>query len=199
MFGFLRRLFGKKKTQRFDLYAEEETLLYCYWNGNRYIFQDPMVLYKRAMEVGPELSVNIQVARTPIKGNIEASNALLAQIRKIFDIPPYDPDKPGESGLTEVALTKLLAHFLTYCDIIKKNILEPLTPQPTSEVTALPTTSATAADQITSPTSATISTEESPSSAMPTVPPSVSESPSDSSNPPLIILGPTQMERETPS
>lgn len=206
MFRFFRNLFTKWKRRKFsalpesiDLYSPEERLLYGYWNGNRYVFQDPMVLYKRVMEVGPELSIDIQVANSPIKGNIEASKKLMDKIRKIFDIEPYDPAKPNNSGLTEIGLSGLLTHFLTYSDIVKKNVLGSPPPQTISVPTASPAPSAQEESPPTPPTSDTTSTEETPNTDTPTPPPSEQESPSDSLSPPLIILGPTQMERETPS
>lgn len=204
MFGFLKKLLtrrgdGNPLKQTHDLYSPAECLLYGYWNGHKYVFQDPLVLYKRVMEIGPELSINIQVANTPIKGNIEASNSLMAQIRKVFDIEPYDKEKPDASGLTEIGLTNLLGHFLTYCDEIKKNILPSAIPPTISEATASPISSAPEESQATPPSSGTTSIANAPSTETPTPPPSASVPPSDSSSPPLIILGPTQMERETPS
>lgn len=182
-----------------DLFQPIERKLYGYWNGKKTVWQDPLVLYKRIMEIGPDISIDIRVANSSMEGNIKASNSLMKNIRGIFDIETYSIDNPTSSGLTEAELTALLTHFLTYCEDVKKNapsmpmsqqILVPSVPssQPVKEPAP-----------VTTSTSDIISTEEEKCIETPTPLPSESESPSDSSNRPLIILGPTQMERETPS
>jgi hypothetical protein len=195
---WLLRKVGVLPTPGVDLYRPKERKLYGYWNGYKTIWEDPMVLYKRLIEVGPELSVDIKVANTTMKGNIEASQAVVDKIRVIFDVKPYDKEKPHQSGLTEIQLTDLLGHFMMYCDHVKKNSLGQQTPQETSPPSAPPSTSAATENQDTKPTLDSTSTDEKSSIDKPTPSPSVSESPSDSSNQDLIILGPTQTERAKP-
>ncbi len=198
MIQWLLRTLGILPTPGKDLYRPSEKKLYGYWDGGKTVWQDPMVLYKKLMEVGPELSIDIKVANSPMKGNIEASNSLVEKIRKIFNLPLYDVNNPRYSGLTETQLTELLGHFLLYCEDVKKNIAISPTSPPTGEASAPPTTSAAMEDPATKSTLASNSTEEKPSTDTPTPSPTALESPSAPSNPDLIILGVSPMEKVKP-
>ena len=114
MFQFLRSLF--RRQDRFDLYKPSERMIYQFWNGKQVVLDDPMLLYKRMMDVGPELSINIKVANSPMKGAGEAHSKMLEQIRSIFQVEPL-----AAGGLTEYETVSLLDHFLLYCATVKKN------------------------------------------------------------------------------
>jgi hypothetical protein len=199
---WLLRKVGVLPSPGIDLYRPKERKLYGYWNGYKTIWEDPMVLWKRFMDVGPELSADIRasnfVLNNNYKASIEASDNIIDKIRSIFDVKPYDKENPCQSGLTEIQLTDLLGHFMMYCDYIKKNGQENPPPMPTGEPTPSPSNLPTEGNPAMKLDSVSTSTEELPSIDKPTLSPSVSESPSDSSNQDLIILGPTQTERAKP-
>lgn len=189
LFLWLLSLLGLIRKQADDLYRPSERALYGYFNGEKTIWQDPLVLYKNLMTEGPELSVNIKVANSSMKGNIEASNEAAKQIRNIFGIKPFT-----EGGLTETELSNLLVHFLNYCEGVKKNSTSIVTFAPVSENTS----SSLEENQPTQNTSPSSSTEDATSTDKPMPSPSESVSPLEPSNPDLIILGPTRMEKEKP-
>lgn len=114
MFGWLFRLFGFGTD---DVYRPRQRLIYRYWNGTRTIQADPMVLFKRVMEVGPSLSIDIKVSTSPSKDAQTAHAGVMDKIRGIFSVGTFD-----KGGLTDLETAGLLDHFLTYCDRLKKNM-----------------------------------------------------------------------------
>lgn len=120
MFGWLRGLF--RREDAFDLYRPKDRLIYSYFDGQRVVKADPMVLHKRLMEVGPDLSVEMKVAASESKDAATYHGKLIERIRKIFDVKTLT-----EGGLGEVETTELLDHFLTYCGRIKKKDSPPPT------------------------------------------------------------------------
>lgn len=199
LFRWLLTFFKILPKPGIDLFRPEERLLYGYWNGSTTIWADPLVLYKKLMEIGPEISINIKVANSPMQGNIEASNSLAKQIRSIFNIAPFDPSNKTSNGLTESELIALLGHFLNYSEDVKKKLAGYVTVPTTSQDSASSSQSAPKQNPPTTTTSDSNSIEKDKSTETPIAPPSESVQPSDSSIPPLIILGPTQMEKVTHS
>ena len=112
MFTWFKNWFSNKDS--FDVYSPKEKLLYKYFNGKKYLSADPIVIYKRIMEVGPSLSVDIKVARSQSKDALTAHNKMIKTIRDIFELDPKD-------GLDEASVCNLLDHFLVYCETVKKN------------------------------------------------------------------------------
>lgn len=115
---FFRRLFGLGEF-RTDVYHPRDRMIYCYFDGQQEVAADPLLLYRSMMDVGPELSINIKVANSPMKDAGAAHVKMLEQIRGIFGVRPYEQ---GKGGLTEHETVSLLDHFLLYCSSIKKNM-----------------------------------------------------------------------------
>ena len=141
----------------YDIYRPKERLIYQYWDGSKMVCADPMVLYKRMMAVGPELSIHIKVSQSTSKDAGKAHEALVVKTREIFSVKTLD-----ENGLTEVEAIELLDHFLTYCEHVKKNSSAFLT----SSTSSAPSESSGESPS-TGNSSASGSTAEGPSTAEP--------------------------------
>lgn len=114
MFAWLRKWFGQDD---FDQYRPRERLIYQYFNGREAVRADPMLLYKKLMEVGPELDIDIKVANSPSKDANKAYESMVAKIRQVFDLKPL-----ADGGLTETETVELLDHFIRYNESIKKKV-----------------------------------------------------------------------------
>lgn len=157
-----------------DIYNPKERFIFRYFNGEKVVPADPMVLQKRLTEKIQELSSDIKVANVPqYPGSKEAYESLCANIRLIFKIKPLD-----QGGLTETELEELLSKFVDYCNWAKKK----LSPTPTSQETTSQTfETSSAGSQPTSNFSVSTSTEiESPTDG-PRRSPSALESPTSPS------------------
>lgn len=113
MFGWLRRFWGGDPP---DVYRVRERQIYRYFDGQKEVAADPLVLYKRVMDVRPALAVDIKVARAGMMGSKEAHEAVLGYVRQVFNLKPL-----ADGGLTEAEALGLLDHFLAYVDGVKKN------------------------------------------------------------------------------
>lgn len=155
----------------FDVYRPAERLVYTYWHGTGYRMADPLVLYRKMMAVGPELSVDIKVANTPgYKGAAEGHAKMIEKIKNIFEVKSFD-----EGGLTEVEMMELFDHFNDFCgDVEKKTSPPPTSPTGTSGTT--PPSSAESPP--TSSSSASGSTDAAPPTESPPPSPPAPESPS---------------------
>lgn len=98
-----------------DVYHPRERLIYRYWTGKEEKSGDPMTIYKRMMEVGPALSIDIKVATSPSKDAKKAHDGMMTHIRNIFGVSSLE-----DGGLSEIETAQLLDHFLRYCERIKK-------------------------------------------------------------------------------
>lgn len=127
-----RRLYFWLFKDRYDYYHPGERKLYKYFNGKEMVTEDPMVLYKKIMDVGPELDVDWKLAMSISKDARLGHNKLVEKVRKVFAIPPLK-----EGGLTETETVDLLFHFMIYTGMIKKNsqtVATPATaPSPSTE------------------------------------------------------------------
>lgn len=113
MFGWFFKLFQKEDV---DYYKPKERLLYKYFDGQKKVLADPMVLYRRMVEKGTELSLDMQVADSMSKDRFKARIAVIKKINDIFSIKGQN-----EGGLTEAESEGLLTHFINWCDDLKKN------------------------------------------------------------------------------
>lgn len=113
MFRLLRKLF--QRLPEGEMFFQSEKNIYSYWDGSRIVYTDPIDLYKRIMTIGPELDVDIKVARSPSKKAMQAHDDMVKKIRELFSIKPFE-----QNGLTEVESKQLLDSFLIYCDVIRK-------------------------------------------------------------------------------
>lgn len=156
-FHWVASLFARGDS--YDLYRPAERLLYQYFDGKGLVRADPMVLYKRMMERGPELAVDIQVSQSPSKSAGKAYSDMVEKVRQIFSLAPYEA-----GGLTELEAVELLYHFMTYTGMLKKNS----SPSPTSaEATSAVCEPSSAENPATPPSSDSGSTADAPSSAPP--------------------------------
>jgi hypothetical protein len=120
-----------------DVYQPEERLIFHYYSGEYkgIVKADPMVLYKRFMSVRGDLQGDITVAFSPSKGAQAAHDGMIAKIRTLFDLVPYD-----QGGLTEGEAYELLQYFWSWCDRVKKNSKSsPTSPDATPDSSAPPT------------------------------------------------------------
>jgi hypothetical protein len=190
MFGWLKKLLGfsSEEEEPSDLYRPGERTIYRYFDGEREVVADPLPLYKRVMDVGPELDVDIRVARSPMRGNKEAFDSALRKIRVIFDLKPFRDAGEGKvEGLTELEAFALLDHFMRYSNSVKKNMNHS---QISAEETSVPSEPSSAGSPPTSSSSASGSTGGAPSTASPEPSPTGSESPSETSPPSLTTTAP---------
>lgn len=142
MFTWLKNLFARKNGT--EVYAPDERLIYRYFNGEKVIAADPLVLFKRMKDVFTDLMVDMQVANSESKDADLCHAKAIAKIRGIFSINPLDENGVG---LTDTEALDLFEHFYDWIDGLKKN----------SRMTATSTTEAFPASKT-------------PSAAEPTIP-----------------------------
>lgn len=139
MFTWLTRWFSHEPL---DLYHPKQRRIYGYWNGREVVHIDPMILYKKVMDVGPELDIDIKLARSISKEAGKGYENMLAKFRKIFDVATL-----AEGGLTEEETVELFDHFIAYNENQKKSTNSSVT-RSTDSATSSPSS---ARDQITEP------------------------------------------------
>lgn len=168
--------------ESFDLYFPSEREIYTYSPDGIHLRKvDPLPIYKRIMAIGPELSVDIKVSKSPMKDASKAHDEAIRKIREVFDLVPLD-----QGGLTEQEAMDLLNHFLAYCDYIKKNSSQYQTsPATTSSPISPPSPPSGDAGSTHAPatmsSSDSGSTDKDSSTAMPVPSPLEQESPSEPS------------------
>lgn len=113
MFNWFKK---KNNIASYNAYKPKERAIYFYWDGKKEVQADPLVLYKKIMDFGPELSVDLKVSTSLSKDASSHHDSLISKIRKIFSLTSLE-----EGGLTEMETIGLLDHFLAYCDSVKKN------------------------------------------------------------------------------
>lgn len=134
-----------------------------------------MALHKRVMDVGPELSIDMKVAHSGMRGSKEAHDKMVQKIRGVFSLKRYE-----DGGLTEGECIELLDHFLYYEDTQKKIS----NPSPTSPETTSPSSpSSSGGSPPTSSSTAFGSTGGGSSTSTPPPSPSAPESPSEELTP----------------
>lgn len=168
LWKWIRRLFSPASDA---IYRPYERLIYSYWDGKANVRADPLVLYKRLMDVGPELSAAMQLSTSISKSAVKGHDDMVGKIRGIFRVEPLE-----KGGLSELETVLLLDHFLVYCEGVKKNSRTSAT---TPNVTAASINTSVESPPIPN-TSDSGSTENAPSTDGPDQPPSVSPSPSAS-------------------
>lgn len=121
----------KRRGDGDSIYDLKERLIYKFYDGQKMVEADPLVIYKRVMENGPELSAALKGARSEWKGAADCYNELVVGIRKVFDVKPFE-----EGGLTQQETFDLLDHFMRFSERLKKNSRQ----SPTSPTEASPPT-----------------------------------------------------------
>jgi len=145
MFGWLKNII-KNWICKDDLsiYMPKERKLFSYFNGEKLIREDPMTLYFKMMEVGPELAIDIKVAVSPMKDADDFRKKAYDKMRSVFGVNRHTPDTPG---LTDLETIDLFSRFQAYLDDLKKNVKS--TPTPVEE-TLVPSVSSSVENQPTS-------------------------------------------------
>jgi hypothetical protein len=147
-----------------DLFAPAERLIYRYYTGTVegqpvYRAIDPLPLYKKLMEKGPELDINLKVSQSASKDAVVCHGKLMDELRRIFDVADYE-----QGGLTDWEVRALFDHFLLFVGRQKKvGRTDPTSPGETGSAT--PTTSPS--EPPTAPTSDSGSTESDSSTGPP--------------------------------
>lgn len=154
-FTWLKSLFSKNKTTEglidsYEMYLPHERMIYSYFDGQRIVKGDPLVLYKEVMAVRGDLAVDMRVSTSPMKGADIAHSKVVGTIRKIFNLSPLD-----KGGLSELETIALLDHFLVYTEAVKKNS----SPSQTSSTPTADFTSSSPPNPPISPSSDSGSTE----------------------------------------
>lgn len=111
-----------------DLFLPAARLIYSYYagtEGGEAIIRkaDPVALYKRVLEHGPEIDVDRKVAQSRSKDALASHARLVTRLRDVFNVRPYE-----QGGLTEAELEALLDHFLLFMLRTKKGGDQPQTP-----------------------------------------------------------------------
>lgn len=167
MFGWSRKASVPKD---FSLYSPKERFIYAYFDGEKTVHEDPVVLYKRLEEVRPELAIDMRVSVSPSKDARSAHDASVRKVRTIFGLKDF-----SAGGLTETEVFDLFDHFWDYLDAVKKNLSLFAT---SSISTPGPATPSSADAPITSPSSGSGSIADAPSTGGPGPSPTASPSPS---------------------
>lgn len=136
MFNWLWSLFrGKKEELSSDLYREEDTWIYKFFDGTKMVRADPIHLYKRMREVWADLTISLKVADSIHPDADKEHGKAIGKIHYIFGTRPVDQD----GGISDVKALELLIEFNAYYqDIKKKAKPSPTTPLPMEASTPLP-------------------------------------------------------------
>lgn len=157
-----------RRREPLDVYSPRERFIYRYFDGQKEVLADPLLLYRKVMDVWPELSTMVQVAKSRSKDAKAADADMLRTIRELFGIHDLE-----HGGLTYLETIDLLDHFMTFATTVKKNMS---TPPSTSTPTETPAPSSGDA-QATKPSSGSGSTGETSFSGEPAASPTASVSP----------------------
>ena len=114
----LLRLLGRGDEIAHEFYLPKERLVYRYEKSQgEWVSADPILLWKRLMEVAPGLRADMATAELPSKFADIAQERALDAIRGIFDVKPLD----GEGkGLTQDETLELFDHYLIWTQRLKK-------------------------------------------------------------------------------
>lgn len=176
MLGWLKSLFVKGTVgDGPNVFRPSERLVYHYFDGKKMVRSDPLVLYRRIMDVKAQLSADISTSEVKeSKFAEQAGKNAVTTIRKIFDLPPVD-----QGGLEDVDAWELFDHFFNYVLTLKKSTpTSPTSPEGTSSSTP-PTPPLQAAASLTPNSSGFGSTANGSRTGEPIPLPSVSESHSE--------------------
>jgi hypothetical protein len=129
--GKLKSLFKRKEAQQQpDYYYPTDRHIFSYFNGEKEVKVDPIVLYRKMI---PHKKVIFAENPSPFdsllsddpKGYIDA----ISKIREVFDLKSFE-----EGGVTEVKCFEVLNSFIDYCHNVQGLPVGPYTPpKPTQE------------------------------------------------------------------
>jgi hypothetical protein len=120
-----------------DIFQPDERLIFHFFDGEKVVRADPMILWERMKERWNDLWVDAAVAfsQLDVKGKKEAREKWFANVCWIFKVRELD----GSGGLTRAEIQGLYASFQTYCEWAKKKYKSTAT----SPETTLPTPEST--------------------------------------------------------
>lgn len=105
----------ENELQHYSVYRPERRLIYHYFDGQRVVPGDPLVIHRRLMKVWPSISQDLEVLTeggdSPEAG--ESHERIAETVRGVLNLKPVI-----EGGPTESELVGLLHHFLTYCQTL---------------------------------------------------------------------------------
>lgn len=111
-----------KKQPKENVFHPKDRVLYKFWDGKDQVTADPLVLFKKLMEKGKEVSHNMKLSNSNDSNSTQGHSNLVANARWIFNVKPLEL-----GGLTEQECVNLLDHFLSWCsDITNKFPIRPI-------------------------------------------------------------------------
>lgn len=155
MINWLKRLFSRSEAPKGVepapadyAFTAEERSIYYFFDGTRVVRADPIELWRKYSKVAGSLHTAQAVAASPSKDAEEQYDKMVGYIHEIFGTKRL----AQEGGIEDVLAVRLLDHFLSYLDVLKKNMKRSAT-SPTTTSPATPPSSAEG--RATSPSSAT--------------------------------------------
>ncbi|MBA4067964.1 MAG: hypothetical protein C0501_30530 [Isosphaera sp.] len=109
MFGFIRRLLRRPPAR-----------VFVYSDGARVRAADPVVIAEKLLAVGPGLLDRAGAAGPdPLDAAIELG-LIVDQLRKVFDVGPFEDRDGVRTGLTKAEVVALLRSFAAYLKLYRR-------------------------------------------------------------------------------
>ena len=99
-----------------EIYKPKDRLIFKYFDGEKIVSADPMVVYRRMLDVSVDLNVDMTVATSASKDAPSSYQKMIEKLRKIFQVKPLEL-----GGLTENETFLVYINFSNFCDFVKKN------------------------------------------------------------------------------
>jgi hypothetical protein len=112
-------MFSRIRDWFFGRVLNRHRLLYRYWDGSRFVSEDPFVLLRKltnSQDFDPDNDLKLLQIKTDPKMVIRKIEHVAEGVRKIFGVPELK-----DGGLTELENVNLLIQFLRWMDDVKKN------------------------------------------------------------------------------
>ena len=123
MFGWLKNLFTRKSGD----FTPRDRLIFEYFDGVKTVKADPMLIYRRIVAKGANLTIPLKVAFSASKDAPKAYDEVIQHVREIFSLKAPDGLDVSDT-LAESEVVRLFDRFWSWVDDIKKNT----SPIPTS-------------------------------------------------------------------
>ena len=104
-----------------DVYSPKERKIFSYFDGEKTVKADPVALYRRVMDKGPSLSIDMSVSTSASKDAEKAQKELVDNVRTIFNVKPLANEIECTGTLTDTEVLYLLDQFMDYASDVKKN------------------------------------------------------------------------------
>lgn len=112
-------MLGTVKNWFFRRILNRHRLLFRFWNGSRFVSEDPFVLFRRLLNTqafDPDVDLKLLEIKTDPKLVVRKMEHIAEGVREIFEIPAFDA-----GGLTELECIQLLLQFSGWMETVKKN------------------------------------------------------------------------------